>query len=124
MPLVKTVWRLLLPYKGGNLKTITTDNGSELAAHEWITDKLGVSVFFTDAYCSWQKGAVENTNKLVRQYIPKGMDISRGIDKKLLLFKRNKQKTKGKTQFRYTDKLFLQHFSLILHLLLDSTKCS
>lgn len=52
MPLAKTVWRLLLPYKGDNLKTITTDNGSELAAHEWITDKLGVSVFFTDAYCS------------------------------------------------------------------------
>ena len=83
MPLAKTVWRLLLPYKGDNLKTITTDNESELAAHEWITDKLGVSVFFTDAYCSWQKGAVENTNKLVRQYIPKGTDISRGIDKKI-----------------------------------------
>ena len=32
MPLAKTVWRLLLPYKGDNLKTITTDNGSEFAA--------------------------------------------------------------------------------------------
>lgn len=98
MPLAKTVWRLLLPYKGDNLKTITTDNGSELAAHEWITDKLGVSVFFTDAYCSWQKGAVENTNKLVRQYIPKGMDISRGIDKNYFYSRENKQKTKGKTK--------------------------
>lgn len=98
MPLAKTVWRLLLPYKGGNLKTITTDNGSELAAHEWITDKLGVSVFFTDAYCSWQRGAVENTNKLVRQYIPKGMDVSRGIDKNCFYSRENKQKTKGKTK--------------------------
>ena len=96
MPLAKTVWRLLLPYKGGNLKTITTDNGSEFAAHEWITDKLGVSVFFTNAYCLWQKGAVENTNKLVRQYIPKGTDISRGIDKKLLLFKRKQTEDQGK----------------------------
>lgn len=96
MPLAKTVWRLLLPYKGDNLKTITTDNGSELAAYEWITDKLGVSVFFTDAYCSWQKGAVENTNKLVRQYIPKGTDISRGIDKKLLLFKRKQTEDQRK----------------------------
>ena len=96
MPLAKTVWRLLLPYKGDNLKTITTDNGSELAAHEWITDKLGVSVFFTDAYCLWQKGAVENTNKLVRQYIPKGMNISRGIDKKLLLFKRKQTEDQRK----------------------------
>lgn len=83
MPLAKTVWRLLLPYKGDNLKTITTDNGSEFAAHEWITRKLGVPVFFTDAYSSWQKGAVENTNKLVRQYIPKGMDISRVTDKRI-----------------------------------------
>ena len=83
MPLAKTVWRLLLPYKGENLKTITTDNGSEFAAHEWITEKLGVPVFFTDAYSSWQKGAVENTNKLVRQYIPKGMDISSVTDKRI-----------------------------------------
>ena len=83
MPLAKTVWRLLLPYKGENLKTITTDNGSEFAAHEWITDKLGVPVFFTDAYSSWQKGAVENANKLVRQYIPKGMDFSSVTDKRI-----------------------------------------
>ncbi len=83
MPLAKTVWRLLVPYKGDNLKTITTDNGSEFAAHEWITKKLGVPVFFTDAYASWQKGAVENTNKLVRQYIPKGMDISKVTDKRI-----------------------------------------
>lgn len=83
MPLAKTVWRLLLPYKGENLKTITTDNGSEFSAHEWITEKLGVPVFFTDAYSSWQKGAVENTNKLVRQYIPKGMDISSVTDKRI-----------------------------------------
>jgi len=83
MPIAKTVWRLLLPYKGDNLKTITTDNGSEFASHEWITDKIGVPVFFTDAYCSWQKGGVENTNKLVRQYIPKVTDISRVTDKRI-----------------------------------------
>lgn len=69
-PLAKAVYRLLLPYKGEGLKTMTTDNGSEFAEHEWITKKLGVPVFFTDSYSSWQKGAVENTNKLIRQYIP------------------------------------------------------
>ena len=42
MPLAKVVWRLLLPYKGEGLKTITTDNGSEFAAHEWLSKKLGV----------------------------------------------------------------------------------
>ena len=75
-PVAKAVWRLLLPYKGEALKSITTDNGSEFAEHEWITKKLNVPVYFADSYCAWQKGAIENANKLVRQYIPKGTDIS------------------------------------------------
>ena len=75
LPLAKAVRRLLLPYKA-KLLTITTDNGSEFAAHEWITAQLGVQVYFTDSYSSWQKGAVENANKLIRQYIPKGTDLS------------------------------------------------
>ena len=75
-PVAKAVWRLLLPYKGEALKSITTDNGSEFAEHEWITGKLNVPVYFADSYCAWQKGAIENANKLVRQYIPKGTDIS------------------------------------------------
>ena len=82
-PLAKAVWRLLLPYKGKALKTITTDNGSEFAEHEWITRKLNVPVYFADSYCSWQKGAVENQNKLVRQYIPKGTDISTVSDARI-----------------------------------------
>ena len=52
------------------MHTITTDNGSEFACHQWIAERLGVQVYFTDSYASWQKGAVENINKLVRQYIP------------------------------------------------------
>lgn len=66
----KEVISLLLPYMY-RLKTITTDNGSEFADHQEITNKLNVPVYFTDPYSSWQKGAVENANKLIRQYIPK-----------------------------------------------------
>ena len=82
-PLAKAVWRLLLPYKGEALKSITTDNGSEFAEHEWITRKLHVPIFFADSYCAWQKGAIENGNKLIRQYIPKGTDISTITDGKI-----------------------------------------
>ena len=89
MPLAKVGWRLLLPYKGDALKTITTDNGSEFAQHEWITRMLNVPVFFAESYSSWQKGAVENENKLVRQYIPKGTDISSVTDAKIRIV-RNK----------------------------------
>lgn len=68
--LAKTVVRLLMPYKKF-IKTITTDNGLEFACHEYITKKLGVTVYFTDPYSSWQKGLIENQNGLIRQYIPK-----------------------------------------------------
>lgn len=97
-PLAKAVWRLLLPYKGNMLKTITTDNGSEFAEHEWITKHLNVPVYFTDSYCSWQKGGVENENKLIRQYIPKGTDISTVTDGKI-------KKTQYKLNERPREKL-------------------
>lgn len=66
--LAKEVFKMLLPFKE-ILKSITTDNGSEFAAHKLITEQLAVPVYFADPYCSWQKGAIENANKLIRQYI-------------------------------------------------------
>ena len=97
--LAGTLWRLLLPYKGGNLKATTTDNGSEFAAHEWITGKLGVPAFFADAYSSWQKGAIENTNKLIRQYHPQenGHQSSDG-QKDCFHTSENQQKTERETE--------------------------
>lgn len=80
----KEVVRLLLPFKGKMLKNITTDNGSEFAHHQEITKKLGVTVYFADAYASWQKGSIENTNKLIRQYIPKGVSFEKYTDKKIM----------------------------------------
>ena len=69
-----TVIRLLLPYRK-HVLTITTDNGSEFACHKKIAKALGATVYFADSYASWQKGAIENGNKLIRQYIPKGTDL-------------------------------------------------
>lgn len=70
----KAAWRLLLPYKD-NVLTITTDNGSEFMNHQWLTKHIGATVYFADPFCSGQKGAVENANKLFRQYFPKGTDF-------------------------------------------------
>lgn len=70
----KAAWRLLLPYKADVL-TITTDNGSEFMNHQWLTKHIGATVYFADPFCSGQKGAVENANKLFRQYFPKGTDF-------------------------------------------------
>ena len=79
-PLAKAVVRMLFPYRK-TIKTITTDNGSEFADHLSITEKLGVTVYFADSYCSWQKGAVEHENKLIRQYIPKKSNFNDFSDK-------------------------------------------
>lgn len=73
----ETVVRLLKPYRK-NVLTITTDNGFEFRSHKKITEGLNATVYFADSYSSWQKGAIENMNKLIRQYIPKGTDF-RGL---------------------------------------------
>lgn len=73
--LSKTVIHLLAPFKG-HIKSITTDNGTEFACHEMIAKSIGVQVYFTDPYSSWQKGSIENMNGLIRQYIPKSTCFS------------------------------------------------
>lgn len=52
-------------------ETITTDNGPEFADHKWQEKVLDTKIYFAHPYCSWEKGLVEYTNKLYRQYIPK-----------------------------------------------------
>ena len=86
-PLAKGVRRLLLPFKK-YIKTITTDNGPEFAAHKLITKYLGAVVYFADPYSSWQKGAIENTNKLIRQYIPKQANFDDYTDKKIAMIQK------------------------------------
>lgn len=58
------------------VKSITFDNGIENKNHE----DLDIPTFFCDPYSSWQKGSVENVNKMIRRYIPKGTDISKVPD--------------------------------------------
>ena len=58
---------------GFKVLSMTFDNGIENKHHQ----ELGIPTFFCDPYASWQKGGVENVNKLIRRYIPKGTDISK-----------------------------------------------
>lgn len=102
---------LLLPYKR-YVKTITTDNGSEFALHEKISKALHTQVYFADSYASWQKGAVENTNKLIRQYIPKGVDFSLYSDEdiKKIQYKINRR-PREKLNFSTPKKEFYRNIS-------------
>jgi IS30 family transposase len=56
--------------------TLTSDNGKEFAGHRKISGKLKADFYFATPYHSWERGLNENTNGLVRQYFPKGMDFA------------------------------------------------
>jgi IS30 family transposase len=68
--LTEQITQMLLAYID-HVHTITGDNGTEFADHQKIAKNLKTNFFFTHPYASWEKGLIENTNKLIRQYIPK-----------------------------------------------------
>lgn len=78
------------------VKTITTDNGSEFADWRTIEEELGCQVYFCDTFCAWQKGSNENSNGLLREFFPKGCNLSRYaqayIDKKVDLINNRPRK--------------------------------
>jgi len=71
----KATIRKLKPI-GNRVHTITFDNGKEFAAHQAIAAKLEAKIFFATPYHAWERGLNENTNGLIRDFFPKGMDFS------------------------------------------------
>lgn len=106
----ETVIRMLIPFKR-HVLTITTDNGTEFAHHETIAKRLNTTVYFADSYCSWQKGAIENANKLIRQYFPKGTDFNMFTARQLMeIQKKINARPRLKLDFLTPKQVFYNHF--------------
>jgi IS30 family transposase len=67
------------------LLTLTADNGKEFAEHERITQELQANFYFAHPYAAWERGANENMNGLIRQYIPKDRHLASVTDADLEL---------------------------------------
>lgn len=73
--LTNAIGRMKERYK--EMKTVTWDNDILLICHKELEKKFNIKIYFCHPYKFWEKGGVENRNKIIRKYIPKGSDISR-----------------------------------------------
>lgn len=110
--------------------SLTLDNDISFAKHLELSEMLGAPIYFCHPYHSWENGAVENTNRLIRQYFPKGCDISRypikyvrEVERKLqnrprkcLDYKTPRQVLEENGQIKNNSRLFFRGLSAILRL--------
>lgn len=80
--------------------TITYDRGIEFADYEALQSRTEISVYFADAYSSWQRGSNENTNGLIRQYFPKRSDFKK-ITQKQVSEVQNKLNNRPRKRYNY-----------------------
>jgi IS30 family transposase len=98
-PLAKATVEALNPIKD-LLHTITADNGKEFARHEQIAKELDLNIYFARPYHSWERGANENTNGLIRQYFKKGSSFD-GITQERVQWVQDKLNNRPRKRLNY-----------------------
>ncbi|WP_241816862.1 IS30 family transposase, partial [Vibrio tasmaniensis] len=115
---IKATIELLMPYKE-HVHTITADNGREFTGHETIAKALEADVYFAHPYSSWERGANESTNGLLRQYVKKGIDLTTVTDSDI-------EFTLSRINFRSKKRLDFKQPAIVfkeMALLLDIGEC-
>jgi len=91
-------------------KTLTYDQGKEMALHKQLAASTGLAIYFADPHSPWQRGIMENTNGLLRQYLPKGTNLARysqrQLDRIAWALNTRPRKTLG---FRTPAEVFFEH---------------
>lgn len=90
------------------IKTITADNGKEFANHQDIAKYLDLDFYFAKPYHSWQRGANENLNGLIRQYIPKKTDFET-VDYAFVKHVQNKLNDRPRKRLNYESPSFIKN---------------
>lgn len=110
--MAKAIIAVLSKLPKGAVKTITCDRGSEFASWRKIEEELHCEMYFADPYCAWQKGTNENLNGLLREFYPKGRNLSRvsekTLEKNLALINARPKKVLG---FKKPADLFVQNLA-------------
>ena len=81
-------------------KSLTYDNGLEMAQHKRLSRQTGMQVYFAHPYSSWERGTNENTNGLIRRFFPKGTDF-RLVDERQLQEVQNKLNSRPRKVLGY-----------------------
>ena len=108
--IIKALKRLKKRHEWRQVKSVTTDNGCEFLDPEAMKKVLGCDIYYTRAYASYEKGSIENCNRLVRRWYPKGTDFSlctRGDIRKLeeIINSIHRLSLGGKTAAQYDSEL-------------------
>lgn len=95
------------------LKTITSDNVKKFAKHQSIASALEIDYYFANPYCSWERGANENLNGLVRQYFPKGSDFSLITSEQVeMVVEKLNNRPRKRHQYNSPNEVYLQKLNI------------